>query len=290
MRVKSFFDKATYTVSYVVSDEKTRDAVIIDPVMDYEPASSTYSYESVEKVVDYVKDNGLTLHYILETHAHADHLSGAQELKRQLPGSKIAISANITKVQSTFKEIFNLINDFKTDGSQFDILIHDEQILKAGALEIKAIYTPGHTEACCSYLIEDAVFTGDTLFMPDFGVARCDFPKGCAKTLYNSITKKLYTLPEETKVFTAHDYQPNNRELKFESTIGKSKRSNIHINSNTAKADFVQFRIERDKKLPAPKLLLPSIQVNIDGGRLPQPESNQVSYLKIPVRPKNKST
>ena len=287
MRIEPFFDNATYTMTYVISDAKTRDAVIIDPVMDYEPTSSTYSYESVKKLIDYVKGNKLKVHYILETHAHADHLSGSQELKKLLPGSQVAIGSDITKVQSTFKEVFNLGDDFRTDGSQFDYLVNNGETLKAGALEFKAIHTPGHTEACYSYLIEDAVFTGDALFMPDFGVARCDFPKGSAETLYDSVTEKLYTLPDETRVFTAHDYQPGGRELKFESTIGESKSANIHINAKTKKADFVKFRTERDKTLSAPKLLLPSVQVNIDGGHFPKPQSNNVSYLKIPVRRKN---
>lgn len=287
MRIEPFFDQTTFTVTYVVSDEKTRDAVIVDPVMDYDSASSTYSYDSVKKVIDYVKSNELQVHYILETHAHADHLSGSQELKKLLPGAKVAIGADITKVQKTFKDVFNLGDEFRTDGSQFEILIHDAETLKAGTLEFKAIHTPGHTEACYSYLIRDAVFTGDALFMPDFGVARCDFPKGSAETLFDSVTKKLYTLPDETRVFTAHDYQPGGRELKFESTIGESKKSNIHINSETKKADFVKFRTERDKTLSAPKLLLPSVQVNVDGGHFPKPESNEVSYLKIPVRAKN---
>jgi glyoxylase-like metal-dependent hydrolase (beta-lactamase superfamily II) len=287
MKIEPFFDEATSTITYVVSDENTRDAVIIDPVMDYDPASSSYSYESVNEVLDYVKKNELKVHFILETHAHADHLSGSQELKSRLPGSKVAIGADITKVQKTFKQVFNLSDDFKTDGSQFDTLVHDGETLKAGQLEFKALHTPGHTEACYSYLIEDAVFTGDALFMPDFGVARCDFPKGSAETLYDSVTEKLYTLPDDTRVFTAHDYQPEGRELKFESTIGESKRSNIHINAETNKEDFVKFRTERDKTLAAPKLLLPSVQVNADGGHFPKPEDNKVSYLKIPVRPKN---
>lgn len=287
MKIEAFFDKATFTMTYVVSDPKTRDAVIIDPVMDYEPSSSTYSFDSVKKVIDYVKGSELKVHYILETHAHADHLSGSQELKKLLPGSRVAIGADITKVQKTFKIFFNLGEEFKTDGSQFDKLVSDGETLKAGTLELKAIHTPGHTEACYSYLIEDAVFTGDALFMPDFGVARCDFPNGSAENLYDSVTQKLYSLPDETRVFTAHDYQPGGRELKFESTIGESKKENIHINANTQKANFVKFRTERDKTLLAPKLLLPSVQVNADGGNFPSPEGNKVSYLKIPVRAKN---
>lgn len=287
MKIEPFFDKSTYTMTYIVYDEKTHDAVIIDPVMDYDVASSTYSFESIEQIFNFVKGKKLKIHYILETHAHADHLSGSQELKKRLPGSKVAIGTEITKVQNTFKGIFNFDDDFKTDGSQFDLLIHDTDILSAGTLEFRAIHTPGHTEACYSYIIEDAVFTGDALFMPDFGVARCDFPKGSAETLYNSVTQKLYTLPDETKVFTAHDYQPRGRELKFKSTIGESKESNIHINAKTKKEDFINFRTERDKTLSAPKLLLPSIQINVNAGHLPKPENNKMSYLKIPVRYKD---
>lgn len=287
MKIEGFFDQETFTVTYVVSDEKTRDAVIIDPVMDYDPASSSYSYESVKEVIDYIKGKELKVHYILETHAHADHLSGSQELKRLLPGAKIAIGADITKVQSTFKEIFHFGDEFKTDGSQFDTLIHEGEILKAGTLELKAIHTPGHTEACYSYLVEDAVFTGDALFMPDYGVARCDFPQGSAETLYDSVTKKLYSLPDETRVFTAHDYQPGGRKVKFESTIGENKKSNVHLNAQTKKEDFVKFRTERDKTLAAPRLLLPSVQVNANGGHFQPTEANGVSYLKIPVRKTN---
>jgi glyoxylase-like metal-dependent hydrolase (beta-lactamase superfamily II) len=224
---------------------------------------------------------------ILETHAHADHLTGSQQLKKIFPEAKVGIGQEIDKVQSVFKSVFNLSADFPTDGRQFDLLISDGQRFSAGSLEFEAIHTPGHTEACYSYKIEDAVFTGDALFMPDSGVARCDFPNGSAENLYDSIQSKLYTLPDSTRIFTAHDYQPNGRELRYESTIGESKKSNIHLKADTSKEDFVNFRTGRDKTLAAPKLLLPSIQVNIDGGKLPQPESNDVSYLKLPVRVKH---
>ena len=283
MKIEAFFDAATSTLTYVVFDEKTRDAVIIDPVLDYDPASSTISFQSVQKVTEFAKRKELKIHFIIETHAHADHLSGSQELKQRFPGSKVAIGQDITKVQKTFKNVFNFDDQFKTDGSQFDLLIKEGETLKAGVLEFTSIYTPGHTEACYSYKIQDVVFTGDALFMPDFGVARCDFPNGSAETLYNSVTEKLYILPDETRIFTAHDYQPGGRPLKYESTIGESKKANIHINVSTTKEAFVKFRTERDRTLSAPKLLLPSVQVNVNAGYFFDPESNGVSYLKIPV-------
>ena len=284
MTIEAFFDKTTLTLTYIVFDAETRDAVIIDPVMDYAPASATCSLESLSKVIKFVHAKKLHVHYMLETHAHADHVSGSQELKKFLPGSKVAIGREIQKVQKTFKKIFNFDEHFKTDGSQFDLLLDDGEELKAGPLIFKAMHTPGHTPACYSYKIADSVFTGDALFMPDYGVARCDFPQGDAELLFESVTQKLYTLPDDTKIFTAHDYQPGGRELKYQSTIGESKRSNIHINSHTKKDDFVKFRTQRDKTLSPPRLLLPSIQINIDGGHLPPPENNTVSYLKIPLK------
>ena len=226
---------------------------------------------------------GLKLHYILETHAHADHLTGAQPLKALFPGAKVAIGARITEVQNVFKQIFNFGDQFATDGRQFDVLLQDGSETKAGSLTFKTIYTPGHTPACASYLIGDAVFTGDALFMPDSGTGRCDFPAGSAEVLFESISK-LYKLPDSTRFFTGHDYQPNGRELRFESTIGESKRSNIQLTGTTSKADYVSFRTARDKTLSAPRLLLPSIQVNADAGHLPAAESNGKRYLKMPIK------
>lgn len=284
--VKAFFDKVTSTLTYVVWDEQTKDAVIIDPVLDYDSASSTYNYESINQVVDFLKEKELTSHYIMETHAHADHLTGAQALKKKIPSAKIAIGEHITKVQEIFKKVFNLNEEFKVDGSQFDVLLSEGKKLKAGSIEIDILHTPGHTPACSSYHIDDMVFTGDALFMPDFGVARCDFPGGDANTLYDSVTQKLYSLPDETRVFTGHDYQPGGRELRYESTIGESKKENIHLKEETTKEDFVQFRTERDRTLGAPKLLLPSVEVNVDAGNLPKPEKNGIQYLKIPIKEK----
>lgn len=287
IQIKEFFDKATFTLTYVVWDPATRDSVIIDPVLDYDPAGSRVSEESVTAVVQFVEQNRLTPHYILETHAHADHLSGSQCLKKKYPNAKIAIGARITEVQKLFKGFFDLHDAFKTDGSQFDRLLADKETFSAGSLKLEVIYTPGHTPACSSYRIEDAVFTGDALFMPDFGVGRCDFPAGSAEALHDSVTNRLYTLPEATRVFTGHDYQPNGRALRFESTIGEQKRSNIQIKAETPKEAFVKFRNERDKTLAAPRLLLPSVQINIDAGRLPAPHANGKSYLSIPIARKS---
>ena len=281
--VKEFFDKVTSTLSYVVFNASTKDAVIVDPVWDYDQASSKLNTNSLDLVFDFVKSNDLKVHYILETHAHADHVSGSQVLKKKIPGSKVAIGARITDVQKVFKNVFNLDPAFKTDGSQFDLLL-DEGIFKAGALTIETMYTPGHTPACASYVIgDDAVFTGDALFMPDYGTGRCDFPAGSAEDLYTSVHEKLYKLLDHLRVFVGHDYRPNDRPLAFETTVGEQKRTNIHLKADTTKEQFVQFRNSRDKSLPVPKLLLPSVQVNIDGGSLPKAEENGSRYLKIPI-------
>ncbi len=282
--VKTFFDPQTWTLTYVVFDKQSKDAVIIDPVWNYDPASSKMSTESIGLVLTFVKDLDLNIHYILETHAHADHVSGSQILKQHWPKAKIAIGAKITAVQEVFKNVFNLPKDFKTDGSQFDQLINEGEIIRAGTLEIDTIYTPGHTPACATYVIGDAVFTGDALFMPDYGTGRCDFPAGSADDLYTSVQEKLYKLPEHYRVFVGHDYMPNNRDLKFETTIGEEKNFNIHLNSLTTREQFIEFRNKRDKQLAAPRLLLPSVQLNIDAGRMPQPEDNGTMYLKIPIK------
>lgn len=282
--VKPFFDPLTWTATYVVWDSASRDAVIIDAVLDYDPAASRMTRSSVDEVVAFVKAQGLTPHFALDTHAHADHLSGSQALKAQFPGLKVAIGSRIGEVQSVFKGVFNLGDEFVPDGRQFDVLLEEDSVLRTGTLEVKTLFTPGHTPACASYLIGDAVFTGDALFMPDYGTGRCDFPGGSAATLYESVTRRLYTLPESTRVFVGHDYQPGGREVAVESTIGAEKRSNIHLRADTSKAAFVEFRTARDKTLSAPRLLLPSVQFNIRGGSAPPPEGNGVSYLKIPLR------
>jgi glyoxylase-like metal-dependent hydrolase (beta-lactamase superfamily II) len=271
-------------LTYVVFDQATKDAVIIDPVWDYEPSSSKMSNVSAEQVLQYIKNQNLKVHYILETHAHADHVSGSQYLKKQIPNSKVGIGAKITEVQKVFKTVFNLDPEFKTDGSQFDLLLHEGRPLQAGSLSIETIFTPGHTPACGTYVIGDAVFTGDALFMPDYGTGRCDFPAGSAEDLYVSVHEKIYALPDHFRVFVGHDYMPNNRPLAFETTIGEEKAKNIQLNIETSKDQFVSFRTIRDKSLAAPRLLLPSVQVNIDAGKLPKAEDNGLSYLKIPIR------
>jgi len=284
MQIKTWFDKDTYTLTYCVYDAATKDAVVIDSVWDYDQASGAIRQNSVNQVTEFITSENLKLHYILETHAHADHLTGAQPLKNNFPEAKVAIGSGIVEVQKVFKSVFNLGDQFAVDGRQFDVLLADGSETKAGSLTIKTMFTPGHTPACASYLIGDAVFTGDALFMPDSGTGRCDFPAGSAELLFDSI-QKLYKLPDSTRLFTGHDYQPNGRPLRFESTIGEQKKSNIQLKDTTSKAEYVAFRTGRDKTLSAPRLLLPSIQVNIDAGRLPTPESNGKSYLKTPLKP-----
>lgn len=284
--IKTFYDPATFTLTYVVYDEDSRDAVVIDPVLDYNPIGSVVSDQSFQQVVDFVAENNLTLHYVLETHAHADHLSSSQLFRDEYPDIKVAISERITDVQSVFKTVYNLEESFVTDGNQFDTLIRDFETLEAGTLSIKALPTPGHTPACLSFLIGDAVFTGDALFMPDYGTGRCDFPAGDARTLYRCVTDNLYSLPDETRVFVGHDYQPGGRDVAWESTIGEEKASNIQLKGDTTEEDFVAFREKRDSGLAAPKLIYQSILVNIDAGHLPKMESNNQRYLKIPLNVK----
>ncbi len=283
IRIQHFFDKATSTLTYVVWDPSTMDAVILDPVLDYDPAASKVSENSVAVLTSFLGKSNLKLRLILETHAHADHLSGSQALKQRFPNTPVAIGARINEVQRIFKDYFDLGDSFKTDGSQFDRLLSDGEVYAAGSLNFKVLYTPGHTPACACYVFEDAVFTGDTLFMPDLGVGRCDFPGGSAESIFESVTKRLYTLADETRVFVGHDYPPAGREMKFESTIAEQKRSNAQLSADTPKEMFIRFRTERDKTLSAPKLLLPSVQVNINAGRLPSPRANGRSYLSIPV-------
>jgi glyoxylase-like metal-dependent hydrolase (beta-lactamase superfamily II) len=286
MQIKTFFDNDTSTLTYVVYDEKTKDSLIIDPVLNYDPASSKYSTESVDLVLNFINEQTLTVHYILETHAHADHLTGAQFLKEKLPQAKLAIGENITKVQSKFKHIFNF-KEFNENGVQFDMLLKDNSTIHAGSISIKILFTPGHTPACSSYLINnEAVFSGDVLFMDDYGTGRCDFPGGSSADMYDSVTKRLYTLPDHTKVYVGHDYKPGGRELRYESSISKQKTSNPQLNQHTTREEFIKNRDARDKTLTSPRLLLQSLQVNIDAGHLPKEEDNGNSYLKIPLRKK----
>lgn len=279
--IKAFFDPATYTISYVVHGKDNLDCAIVDPVLDFEPRSARTSVESAERIVEYVQQQNLTVQWILETHAHADHLSAAQWLKQQL-GGKVAIGKHIDLVQLHFAKLYGLEDTFAVDGSQFDHLFEEAETFSIGDLSAEVLYTPGHTPACISYKIEDAVFVGDTLFMPDYGTARADFPGGDAQTLYDSI-QKLYSLPDETRLFMCHDYQPNGREPLWQTTVAEQKEANIMLDQGVARDDFVQKRRQRDATLKAPKLILPSLQVNIRGGDLPPQDSNGTRYLRIPL-------
>ena len=284
MNIETFFDPATFTLTYVVFDPKTRDAVVIDPVLDYDVQSSQVSTASITRVERFLKQTELKLRYVFETHAHADHLSGSQYLKRRFD-APIAIGARIVDVQKVFAGVFDLAT-LATDGSQFDRLLRDGEILAAGSLEIEVMATPGHTPACMTYKIGDAVFTGDALFIEDYGTGRCDFPSGSADALYTSVHDRLYSLPDATRVFTGHDYQPNGRPLRWETTIGASKEANVQLRASTSREEFVKRRTERDATLAAPRLLFPSVQVNIDAGRLPKPHANGRRYLAIPLNMK----
>ena len=283
MEIQSFYDARTNTLTYVVYDAKTRDAVIVDPVLDYEPASSKTWTESVDEVTAFIKGKELKLHYVLETHAHADHLSGSQILRLRFPGVQIAIGERITEVQSVFKTVFDLPEDFPTDGRQFDKLMKDGEVFSAGSIPVKVISTPGHTPACTVLEIGGALFTGDVIFMPDQGTGRCDFPAGSARDLFHSVHKLYNMYGDETPVYVGHDYQPNGRALAYKTTIGDLKRDSVHIPAARSEEDFVAFRTQRDSTLTAPKLLFQSVQVNVDAGKLPSPQGNQIRYLRIPI-------
>lgn len=279
--VHGIFDKATWTVTYVVHQGPGTACAIIDSVLDYDPKSGRTKTESADRVIEYIKSNHLTVAWILETHAHADHLSAAPYLKKQL-GGKTAIGDHIARVQDVFKGIFNLEPEFKTDGSQFDRLLADEEAFQIGDLTGKVLYVPGHTPACVAYEIGDAVFVGDTMFMPDVGTARCDFPGGDAKTLYASV-RKLLSLPPQTRLFMCHDYPPNQREVAFETTVAEQREKNIHVHDGISEAQFVEMRTKRDATLEMPMLILPAVQINIRAGELPPKESNGIAYVKIPL-------
>lgn len=283
MKVQEFFDPSTFTLSYVVYDENTRDGIVIDPLYDYDPAASKLSRTSISRLISWIREAGIKVHFSLETHAHADHISGSQILKNTFSGCRVAITEKIRDVQKVFRDIYGMPKEFAIDGSQFDMLLQDDHEFTAGSLRVRTMFTPGHTPACASFLIGNSVFTGDALFMPDYGTGRCDFPAGCAEQLYDSIHERLYRLPDETLSFTCHDYQPGGRPLKFCATISEQKRSNIQLQQTTSKADFVRFRTERDKTLSTPKLLWPSVQINIDGGHIPKPDSHGRRFLKIPL-------
>ena len=279
--VKAFFDPATWTVTYVVYEAAGSACAIIDSVLDYDPKSGRTQTTSADKVIAFVKDNDLRVEWILETHAHADHLSAAPYLRKHL-GGKIAIGAGIKGVQKVFKGIFNLEQEFQPDGAQFDQLLADGETFAIGNLTAKAMSVPGHTPACMAYQVDDAVFVGDTLFMPDVGTARCDFPGGNANQLYGSM-RRLLSLPPATRLFMCHDYPPAGRDPMWETTVAAQRAGNIHIKDGVSEEDFVKMRTARDATLEMPVLILPAVQVNIRAGEMPPKEANDVSYLKIPV-------
>ena len=282
--IQAFFDEPTNTVSYLVGDPETRRAAVIDPVLDFDPSSGEVDTDSAEEVLAFAQSEGWTIDWVLETHAHADHLSAAPYIKAKT-GARVGIGEHIRDVQRIFRPMF-AADDVKTDGSDFDQLFADGERFAIGALEVEVLYTPGHTPADVSYKVGDAVFVGDTLFMPDFGTARADFPGGDARQLYRSI-RRILALPPETRIFTCHDYKaPGRDSFAWESTVAQQRAANPHVREGISEDEFVAMREARDAKLAVPKLLLPAIQVNIRGGRFPPAESNGVSYLMIPVKAK----
>ena len=285
LQVEGFFDPATWTVSYIVMDRETRQCALVDSVLDFDPKSGRTSTASADRLIARVRELDAKVQWILETHAHADHLTAAPYLQQHL-GGRIGIGWNITAVQQVFGKLFNAGSGFARDGSQFDHLFQDGETFHIGSLEARAIYTPGHTPACMTYTVGDgddlAAFVGDTLFMPDYGTARCDFPGGDAPTLYRSINKVL-SLPAHTRLYMCHDYQPGGREVKFVSTVAEQRAANIHVRDGISEGEFVAMRHARDATLDMPTLILPSVQVNMRAGHLPDAEDNGVRYLKIPL-------
>lgn len=280
--VEAFFDPSTYTYSYVVSDPSTGQCALIDSVLDYDHAAGRTSFQSADRLIAYVREEGLKVTWILETHVHADHLSAAPYLKQVL-GGQLAIGEHITVVQDTFGKIFNTGTDFATDGRQFDRLLKDGDTFQLGNIQARAIHTPGHTPACMTYVIGDAGFVGDTLFMPDYGTARCDFPGGDARTLFQS-TRKLFSLPDETRLFMCHDYKaPGRDDFRFQTTVAEQRELNVHVHDGISEAEFVAMRRARDATLGMPTLILPSVQINMRAGLLPHAEGNGTPYLKIPI-------
>ena len=279
--IHSFFNPATFTVTHIVSDPVTRRTAIIDAVLDYDSKSGRTSFASANKVIAYVKQQNLKVDWLLETHAHADHLSAAPYLKEKL-GGRIGVGRGICDVQAVFKKVFNT-PDMDTTGADFDHLFDDGETFHIGSVEMTAMHTPGHTPACMTYVTGDDAFVGDTLFMPDYGSARCDFPGGDAATLYRSIQKVL-SLPPATRLHLCHDYPPASREPMWVSSVAAQRKENIHVHDGVTESEFVNMRNARDKTLAMPVLILPSVQVNVRAGKLPPPEGNGVSYLKIPIK------
>jgi glyoxylase-like metal-dependent hydrolase (beta-lactamase superfamily II) len=289
LQVEGFFDPATWTVSYIIVDRSTGQCAIVDSVLDYDPASGRTSHTTADKLIARVRELAASVQWILETHAHADHLSAAPYLKAKL-GGQVGIGEHITRVQNTFGQLFHADDTFKRDGSQFDHLFADGEAFALGALQVSAMHTPGHTPACMTYVVRDsqnpaiaaAAFVGDTLFMPDYGTARCDFPGGDARTLFHSINKVL-SLPPDTQLYMCHDYQPGGRDVQFVSTVADERTHNIHVRNGISEEAFVTMRQARDATLSMPTLLLPSVQVNMRAGELPPPEDNGMRYIKIPL-------
>jgi glyoxylase-like metal-dependent hydrolase (beta-lactamase superfamily II) len=285
LQVEGFFDPATWTVSYIVLDKGTRQCALVDSVLDYDPKSGRTSHASADQLIARVRELGATVQWILETHVHADHLTAAPYLKQEL-GGQTGIGQHITTVQKVFGSLFNAGSDFARDGRQFDHLFADGETFAIGRLKARAMHTPGHTPACMSYVVEDATqtvaFVGDTLFMPDYGTARCDFPGGDARTLFRSINKVL-SLPPQTQLYMCHDYQPGGREVQFVSTVAEERETNVHVRNGISEEEFVAMRHARDATLGMPTLILPAVQVNMRAGQLPEPEANGTRYIKIPL-------
>jgi len=281
-KVTAFFDPDTFTVTYIVQEPEGRACAIVDSVLDFDYASGRTDTRSADMVIDFVRAEGLDVQWILETHVHADHLSAAPYLQEQL-GGQIGIGANITVVQDTFGKVFNEGTRFQRDGSQFDRLFKQGDSVMIGQMRADVLHTPGHTPACLTYVVGDAAFVGDTLFMPDFGTARCDFPGGSAETMWESV-QKILSLPESTRIFVGHDYKAEGRDhYAWETTVGAQKRLNKHVGEGKSREDFIRMRTERDAQLGMPRLIVPSLQVNMRAGQMPEPEENGVSYLKVPV-------
>jgi len=280
--VTAFFDAATNTVSYVVKDPTSNKCAIIDTVLDFDYSSGSTDTKSADEIIDFVKDNGLEPVWLLESHVHADHLSAAPYIQEKL-GGKIGIGAEISTVQDTFGKVFNEGTEFQRDGSQFDGLFVEGDMIKVGNMDINILHTPGHTPACMTYVMGNCAFVGDTMFMPDFGTARCDFPGGSAEMLYNSI-QKILALPDDTRIFVGHDYKaPGRDEYAWETSVAKQKAYNVHIGAGKDAVDFIKMRTERDSQLSMPKLIIPSIQVNMRAGQFPEPDDNGQVYIKVPI-------
>ena len=282
--IKHFFDAPTFTFTYVVHDSETKLGVVIDPVLNYEPAAGKCTTESVKHLVSYLESENISIEYLLETHIHADHLSGTSALKNAI-GGKVGIGSQVVQIQETFADVFNVESSFAADGSEFDVLFEDDESFTVGKLQFKVWHTPGHTPACVSYLVEDSIFVGDTLFMPDYGTARTDFPAGSAQNLYHSI-QRILSLPDQTRIFLCHDYGTESRpEVCEQTTVEAEKLHNIHIGHLTSEEEFVKLREARDAKLSTPALLYPSVQFNMRSANFPPAEKNGVEYFKIPLAP-----